>query len=133
MGCAVRPALSLLLAPDQLHGRHQADSVHTKGRVTGVTDSPVNGLRRAKGVNRNKNHRGPGLWFCWLVCFSTGNGAVFTGLPSRKHSPTQRAQRMVTLSKGRKWPTETVWSLDAQEEPSAKPLHGEGTPLLMDA
>lgn len=82
MGCAVRPALSLLLAPDQLHGHHQADSVHTEGRVTGVTDSPVNGLRRAKGVKRNKNHRGPGLWFCWLVCFSTGNGAVFTGLPS---------------------------------------------------
>ena len=74
-------ALCLLLAPDQLHAHHR-DSVHRKGRATGVTDFPMSGLRRAKGVRRNKNHRSPGLWFCWVVCFSTGNGAIFTGLPS---------------------------------------------------
>lgn len=51
----------------------------------------------------------------------------------KTHGPTQCAQRTVTLSKGRKWPTETVRPLDGQEEPSAKPLNGEGAPLLTDA
>ena len=51
----------------------------------------------------------------------------------KAHGPTQRAQRTVTLSKERKRPTETLWSSDGQEKPSAKPLNGEGTPLFTDA
>lgn len=62
-GCAVQPALSLLLAPDQLHSCHRADSVHAKRRVTGVMDSPVSALRSTEGVNR-------GQAFGFIGCFA---------------------------------------------------------------
>lgn len=109
-------------------------TLYTGGKGHGSYGFSREWTQKGKGGAQEQESQKSGalvLLVGWL--FHRKRGRLHWPSLLKAHGPTQRAQRMVTLSKERKWPTETLWSSDGQEKPSAKPLNGEGTPLFTDA